>query len=941
MAAPSHLQLLGQPRLTRQGAPDLTLHAKRPMQLLALLGFEGQCVPRSRLARLFWPGRDERSARSNLRKVLLELRALHIAGIEETPAGLCWLPSSDVQVFRAAWLAGDWSTAAVAGAGQLMQGLDGTRGSEAFDDWLRRERAAWQARWREAALKALAAAEAQGRADLVLALAQQLLQADARDAVALAASRRAAAALGRPELGHGAWRHHPRSVADPAAASLPQGRLAPLSPLVGRQQELQALAALLGSQRLVTLFGPGGVGKTRLARHAADALATRYAQGAVWVAVAGLETPAALPARIAEALGLALTLCDHPADALARLLAPRQMLLVLDGFEPLIDAAGLLLRLLAAAPGLHLLVSSRERLEVDGEWLLPVGGLAVPPAHASAEEALASEAVMLFAARARAVNPAFEIGPALGPVAEICRCVEGLPLALELAASWVRLMPVERVAQELSAGMACLSPGRHGGLRAVFESSWQLLTSPERQAYARLAVFRGGFTRAAAEQVAEVPLALLAALVDKSMLRAHADGRFDMHPVLYDCALEKRAALPQAAVLAECHSRWYLATAPRPDLPAERQNLLAALRHAVVRRDAAAVEAAVVALPWARVLDSRLDDGIALLDDAGAAFSAHAATAAHLRAHRGWLLLWLGRHDEAQVEASIALQTLRHHDHAAGTVTALRTLAHAARLEGRYQHAADTLASALACAERAGLARLVAMLQDALAMVMLMRGEYAAARAQVLAALAFNRACGDDAQGLHNELNLSQSHALAGDAAAALPWAQAGLASAQRQGVVFMLPYAHAELATVQQALGQTGEAAAQAELALQRAHDTADRVAQAVALTAQARIAVRTGDLARARHCAAAAAGQCLAGRNLMVSAALVPVAASAWAGERRAARWLATLLALPELQVPARDEALALLAGTAPAAPAAGSAGGLRELLADIETPSKRPPH
>ena len=856
---PVRLQLLGRPGLHREGAPSLAFGPERRLQLLALLGFEAGWVGRDRLAALFWPGRDSAAARANLRKVLHELRALGIEGLEEAAAGLRWRPPSDIGSARDALQAGRWAEAATLGAGVLMIGLDGARGSPAFDDWLQLERQQWTSRWRDAALQAVAGADA-ARA---WRLAGALLDADALDEEAVAIALRAAAALGRPDQAQAVWQQYRQRLADElgiaptqALAALaaghgsaaPSWRAAtePLSPWVGREQEQRLLARLVAQSRLVTIIGPGGVGKTRLARQAALSLGSGFAEGATFVPLDGLSTPSALPARIAAALGLSLTTHGDPVDALGRQLAQRSLLLLLDGFEPLIDAADGMPRLLGAAPGVRFVVTSRERLDVDGECLLPLAGLPLPKPGASPGASGRSDAVVLFTTRALAVNPAFDGTAAHAAVVEICRRVDGLPLALELAADWARLMPASDIAREIADGIDLLGgSGRQGNsMRSVFEQSWQLLTPAEKNAFAALAVFRGGFTRDAARQVAGVALPLLAALADKSMLRVAADGRFDMHALLHAWALEKFAALPQCAALAERHSRWFIALMSRPGavLGAERENLLAAWRQAVERRDTVAVEAALLDLPWTALNEGRLAERAAWFDEAAQTFAQSqggAITAAALRAHQAWLLLWLERYREATAMALSAGSILATAGHATGSVMALRTLGHAARREGQHAQAVAYFTQALALAQQAGLVAFEAALHDALAMALNMQGEFAAARLQIGRALELNEARGDGVQRMYNHYNLSQSHSLAGEPALALPCAEAALALGEQLGQAFMRPYLEAELARVRADLGQTASAADLAALALAHAEETGDRAAQTAAREVLARIAV------------------------------------------------------------------------------------------------------
>jgi predicted ATPase/DNA-binding SARP family transcriptional activator len=849
------LRLLGAASWRGPDGTLLTLTASRRHQVLALLGYEADWVSRDRLATLFWPGRPAAAARANLRKVLHELRALGVSGLEDTPAGLRWLPDSDVGAFEQARSRGHWQAAADTEAGPLMPQLDeGPQEPEpGFADWLRAERVSWHGRWREAVLKAAAL----GDARRAWHLAERLLALDALDEDAVALALRAGAALKQPELTQALWQRYvqalrqelgvPPSAALQLLAAGTPGELPPLSPLVGRAAELAALCAMLAGARLVTVFGPGGVGKSRLARHAADAVASRFGRGVVLVPLEDALAPAELPARVAAALGLtglALAGTANPVQALAHALAAQSLLLVLDGFEAVIDAGPAVLRLLAGAPALRVLATSRERLALDGEWLLPLQGLATPAAGADAAEALATPAAALFVARARAVNPAFDATGAAHAVATICRHLDGLPLALELAASWLRLMPAEAIAAELAGGSTQLLE-QGSGLQALFERSWALLTAAERDAHVRLAVFHGGFTRDAAQQVADVGVGMLAALLDKSMLGARADGRLGLHALLLQQARRRLAGHAEADALRERHSRWYLALTRQPsaDLAQEHDNLLAAWQQALARNDAAAVRAVLFTLPWAAIVRGRLDGATTLLGQAAAALGRTQPAGAQLLALQAWMLLWQERRPEATQLARDALATLhakgRLPDDVPGVVMALRTLGHAARMDGRFAEAAAHLAEGVAQARDAGLPAIEAVMLDGQAMALNLLGRHAEARAAVQAAMALNREVGDAVQRMYNLYNLAQSHSLAGDAAIALGWAEQALDTAQRIGNLYFVPYVCLELVRVHLALGRPALAVPPLQRARRMAADHQDGSALASAQEATARVAL------------------------------------------------------------------------------------------------------
>ena len=328
---------------------------------------------------------------------------------------------------------------------------------------------------------------------------------------------------------------------------------------MGREQELAEVGRLLDDPdcHLLTLVGPGGIGKTRLAIQAAQAQAANFANGASFVSLAPVSEPGLVVPAIAAALQLKFkeTAAENdpqqsPSDQLLDYLRQKELLLVLDNFEHLIPAAEGLSELLASAPALKVMVTSRERLNLPGEWTLAVQGMSYPREDEPGLEEFAAARLFLQAARQTLVG--FEPGEAdRRAIARICRLVDGMPLGIELAASWVRVLSCPEIAAEIEHSLDFLTtsrqgiPERHRNLRAVFNHSWQLLSEYERAVFRKLSIFRGGFRREAAAQVAGASLALLTALVDKSLVRRSPDGRYDLHEVLKRYAAEKLDEVPQ------------------------------------------------------------------------------------------------------------------------------------------------------------------------------------------------------------------------------------------------------------------------------------------------------------------------------------------------------------------------------------------------------------
>ncbi|MCK6623743.1 MAG: helix-turn-helix domain-containing protein [Anaerolineae bacterium] len=319
----------------------------------------------------------------------------------------------------------------------------------------------------------------------------------------------------------------------------------PPTPLLGREAELATLARLLRDPpcRLLTLVGPGGIGKTRLALATASEQQMLFPNGVYFVSLASLTSAQFIIPAIADSLDFTFSGPVEPKIQLLHYLREQCLLLVLDNLEHLLEAGPLLAELLRQAPAVKLLVTSRERLNLQGEWLFDLHGLPVPPPD-QVDRVEAYSAVGLFVQSARRVQAGFELkAEDRLAVAHICQMVEGMPLAIELAAAWVRVLSYVEIAAEIErnldflAGAARDAPGRHRSLRVAFDHSWKLLAQDERDALCRLAVFQGGFERAAAEQIASASLPVLSALVDKSLLRREEGGRYDLHEVVRQYAL--------------------------------------------------------------------------------------------------------------------------------------------------------------------------------------------------------------------------------------------------------------------------------------------------------------------------------------------------------------------------------------------------------------------
>ncbi|MEN3341097.1 MAG: hypothetical protein V7644_501 [Actinomycetota bacterium] len=449
------------------------------------------------------------------------------------------------------------------------------------------------------------------------------------------------------ELERRILRHDPALAAPDAPAPARLQLPSPPTPLVGRRLEVAAITALLrGDARLVTLTGPGGAGKTRLALAAAAELGPELRDGAVFVDLAPVRDAALLAGSVVRSLGVAEG-AGPVEEAVEEHLRGKRMLLLLDNLEQLGAETGLVARLLAAAPRLLVLATSRSPLRLAGEHEYPVPPLALPQRGRTSgfEELAANDAVRLFAARARAVDPDFELDDAnIEAVAHVCERLDGLPLAIELAAARSKLLPPEAMSRRLDRALDLLTGGAHDlparqrTLRATLEWSHGLLSDGERTLFARLAVFLGGWTLEAAEAVCghgglDV-FQTLGSLVDESLVRRlrrpAAEPRFAMLETIREYARELLEASGEGealrrrhceyvlAAVEEASAAWHAGADPQTTifrlLDEEHENLRAAMTWAAAAGEVELEVRLAVAARWYWVVRGQLTDGRRFFD---------------------------------------------------------------------------------------------------------------------------------------------------------------------------------------------------------------------------------------------------------------------------------------------------------------------------------------
>ncbi len=568
----------------------------------------------------------------------------------------------------------------------------------------------------------------------------------------------------------------------PAATVEIQGfryNLAPQpTPFVGREKELVGIARCLedANCRLLTLVGPGGIGKTRLAIQAArniiDTPSKRaiFAHGVILVSLAPVSSLGGLISAIAEAADCVFYADVPPRQQLLDYLREKRMLLVLDSYEHLLAYNDLLAEMLATAPAVKILVTSREALHLQQAWFHPVEGMSFP--QEDDDMALeAFDAVRLFLQCARRARPGFSLAAEGQAVARICRLVEGMPLAIELAAAWLNMLSCAQIAVEIERNLGFLAaqrvdvPERHRSVRAVFAHSWQLLSEAERDTLKKLSVFRGDFRHEAAEHVAGASLMLLRTLVEKSLLRPAGGGRYQLHELLTQFAAEKlRVDATEKAATHERHSCYYLAFLQAregtlqgreqqralDEIDREIENVRAGWNWAIEQGQADAVARSLESLYNFYQIQSRYQEG--------------EETFGHAAAHL-----------EPPVQPDQrSFETLR--------VKIMARWGAFCGFLGLAAPARDRLETSLAAAQKLGLAREIAFCLDFLGQMAGWQGHYTQAKRLLEESLAISRAM-DDRQGMAYSLyNLAEVVQFLGSTSKARRLAEESLAISRELG---------------------------------------------------------------------------------------------------------------------------------------------------------------
>jgi predicted ATPase/DNA-binding CsgD family transcriptional regulator len=471
----------------------------------------------------------------------------------------------------------------------------------------------------------------------------------------------------------------------------PKNNLPPeRTPFVGRENELTEIKRQFGQTRLLSLIGPGGIGKTRLALKAAEGEVDAFEDGVFFVPLAPIRSVKEIVQTIAEAVRFPIATHEDPKIQLLRYLQKRELLLVMDNFEHLLDGVGIINEILQAAPAVKILSTSRERLNLQSETVLHVVGMTFP-AQADSKDTLSYDSITLFLQSAKKVRPGFDPSPGeMEQIINICQSVAGMPLAIELAAAWLHILNVDEIAAELVKDLDILAtevrdaPARHRSIRAVFDHSWSLLDQAERDIFTCLSVFRGGFTREAAQQVAGASLKQLAGLVDKSFLSHDPDsGRLEVHELLRQYAqkqLEKvsggssSAQAAHAAYYAEfMEQRWEYVKGSKQmqalaEIEADMENVRVAWRYYLDQKNAPQIWKLIYGLWHFHWIRSWNHAGTELFTEAVEALQQEVddeskALKALSVAFQAWFMSWLGIPECGYQQAEESVEVLKQLNH--------------------------------------------------------------------------------------------------------------------------------------------------------------------------------------------------------------------------------------------------------------------------------------
>lgn len=861
-----------------------------PSALLYYLAHKTLWVPREELAFLFWSDIPEANARRNLRNLVLRVKELNYTqNLEIERSRLRWQVDTDVSEFSNALKNNQLDIAINLVSGELLQGFR-IDGAVEFEGWLEAEREALKQSWHKAIFSEVADLESQGNAEEAVNVLDALLKADPGHEEALQAQLHLLDTSGQhsvalhqferfktyleTELGGEPAAKTSELVAQIRASSTTQTSVAPkltiraetpiprhnlpaqLTFFVGRDAERARIAEQLAdpSCRLLTLVGPGGIGKTRLALAAAQEQLELFHDGVYFVALAAVHVPEQIVYTIADAIDLSLSGQQEPREQLLAHLKDKELLLVLDNFEHLLSGAAFITEMLGAAPGLKVLATSRELLNLKAEWLIDLRGLSYPSGD-SVDKLERFDAINLFVQSAKRLQPDFALEENTPAVIRICQLVAGMPLALELASGWLRLLTPSEIVMELAQGLDLLEsstrdmPERHQSIRSVFDTSWEFLTRAEREVLGKLAIFRGGFLREAAGSVAGASLPTLANLVHKSFLTRTASGRYERHPLVYQYTYEKLKERQDYSQVQEKHRLFYTGALQRWGqalssgrqteilhlLEAELANIRAAFHWAVRAKKVAELHHAFSDLELYFVQANRFREGLELFE---VSLTGLESSNPNDQLAKGKVLVSqahfyyrLGQFDKVAEVAQQGIELLKSVDNKLGLMNGYNKLGITAIQTGDYLEAKRHLEEALSLARSEGLEQKIANYTNNLGLAVTELGSFDQAEQLYREALETNQRLSNFLSKVRNLNNLGDLALLRENYQDAHDFFKTGLSLAKEMDFQQPLPHLLNGLASSTLGLKDYVQAEALAKEAEEVAHTSGERSIQVEAL--------------------------------------------------------------------------------------------------------------
>ena len=735
---PPSLKLLGKPEiLTDLGW--ISPSQNRAFFLQCYLSVQGSWVSREDILLLFWPEVNESKARQNLRTLLYKLRQEEsAASLEITETQLRWLTATDVQAFQEALSLGDWTTAVETYTGSFLEQVHND--SSKFEDWLLQTRDELHAAWQDAALYVANQHLEQGYYPQAVSLLKSVLAYDFLAEEVVQACMKAQNLAGQRSAALKTFDTFKNQLRDELemepleetlklhqeintfAFNIPMVSLETrkatvyksnfpqtLTPFVGRTLELLELANLLTEPqtRLITLLGPGGIGKSRLSLRLLEENEKKFGDGVAYVQLAPLGSAKDIPSAMASSLNLQLLGEKEIFEEVLGYLMTRQMLIIFDNFEHVLEGAPWLQQLLENVRACKFVVTSRVLLNLPNEHVYDVVGLSIPSSRDAAIEAY--DAAQFFLRSARRVRSDFILSEKdKAALFELCVELQGMPLALELAATWVRVFSLSELVQEIRQDVGILETTghevseRHKSIHTVFEHSWNLLNQEEQQVLAGLSLFRGGFDRQAAQAVTGATPRTLLSLVNKSLLRASGSGRFLMLEVLRQCSYAK---LEKKEDLSKAHAKYFfeyvlekgrLIRSQKPKahllaLELDLENIRFAWRWAIAQKHYNNLKQISKHLSFYFDLRGRLQEGIQLFQEAIDALSEafHQTILAGLMIDQAVLYRWAGELEIVTQVCENALSLINPQDNPRDYITGLDNLAHVMEQKGDLKKALE------------------------------------------------------------------------------------------------------------------------------------------------------------------------------------------------------------------------------------------------------------